>query len=56
MSRTFLLSPASAVGERARMIMSQSAQFELARRLRSADRRPSIGEVFSFLSGLYFRG
>jgi hypothetical protein len=56
MSRTFLLSPAYATGERARMIMSESAQFDLARRLRSSDRRPTIGEVFSFLSGLYFRG
>jgi len=56
MSRTFLLSPAYAAGERARMIMSESAQFDLARRLRSSDRRPTIGEVFSFLSGLYFRG
>ena len=56
MSRTFLLSPAYAAGERARMIMSESAQFDLARRLRSSDRRPTVGEVFSFLSGLYFRG
>jgi hypothetical protein len=37
------------------MIMSERAQFDLARRLRSAD-RPSLGEVFTFLSGLYFRG
>ncbi|MBA2243212.1 MAG: hypothetical protein H0W04_10060 [Chthoniobacterales bacterium] len=37
------------------MIMSERAQFELARRLRSVD-RPTLGEVFSFLSGLYFRG
>ncbi|MDP9004205.1 MAG: hypothetical protein M3N12_05380 [Verrucomicrobiota bacterium] len=55
MSRTFLLSPAYAGGKRARMIMSERAQFELARRLRSDD-RPTLGEVFSFLSGLYFRG
>src|SRR5664279_2268401 len=55
MSRTFLLSPAYAGGERARMIMSERAQFDLARRLRSAD-HPSLGEVFTFLSGLYFRG
>jgi hypothetical protein len=53
--RIFLLSPAYAGGQRARMIMSERAQFELARRLRS-DRRPSLGEVFAFLSGLYFRG
>ena len=55
MSRVFLLSPAYAGGQRARMIMSERAQFDLARRLRSAE-RPTLGEVFSFLSGLYFRG
>ena len=55
MKRIFLLSPAYAGGERARMIMSERAQFDLARRLRSED-RPSLGEVFAFLSGLYFRG
>ncbi len=55
MSRVFLLSPAYAGGQRARMIMSERAQFDLARRLRS-ENRPSLGEVFSFLSGLYFRG
>lgn len=55
MTRIFLLSPAYAGGQRARMITSERAQFELARRLRSAD-RPTLGEVFSFLSGLYFRG
>jgi len=37
------------------MIMSDRAQFELARRLRS-ENRPTLGEVFAFLSGLYFRG
>ena len=37
------------------MILSERAQFELARRLRSED-RPTLGEVFTFLSGLYFRG
>ena len=55
MNRVFLLSPAYAGGQRARMIMSERAQFDLARRLRS-DRPPSLGEVFAFLSGLYFRG
>jgi hypothetical protein len=55
MSRTFLLSPAYAGGQRARMIMSERAQFDLARRLRGED-RPTLGEVFAFLSGLYFRG
>jgi hypothetical protein len=55
MRRIFLLSPAYAGGQRARMIMSERAQFELARRLRS-ENRPTLGEVFAFLSGLYFRG
>ena len=37
------------------MIMRENAEFELARRLRSAS-GVTIGEVFTFLSGLYFRG
>lgn len=37
------------------MIMSERAQFDLARRLRSRE-RATLGEVFAFLSGLYFRG
>jgi hypothetical protein len=55
-ARVFLLSPAYAGGERARMMMNERAQFELARRLRSNDDLPTLGEVFAFLSGLYFRG
>jgi hypothetical protein len=54
-ARIFLLSPAYAGGERARMLMRDQAQFALARRLRGPD-LPSLGEVFAFLSGLYFRG
>lgn len=54
-NRVFLLSPAYAGGQRARLIMSERAQFDLARRLRS-EPRPTLGEVFTFLSGLYFRG
>ena len=54
--RIFLLSPAYAGGERARMILREQAQFELARRLRDSSRGASIAEVFTFLSGLYFRG
>jgi hypothetical protein len=53
--RIFLLSPAYAGGERARMIMNERAQFDLARRLRSKG-GATIAEVFTFLSGLYFRG
>jgi hypothetical protein len=37
------------------MILSDRAEFDLARRLRSED-RPTLGEVFAFVSGLYFRG
>jgi len=53
--RIFLLSPAHAGGERARMILNEQAEFELARKLRGKRGAP-IGEVFTFLSGLYFRG
>src|SRR4051812_18798188 len=54
-SRVFLLSPASCGGERARMLMNPRAGFELAQRIRTRSGAP-LGEVFSFLSGLYFRG
>ena len=37
------------------MVMSPAAQFALARQLRS-DEGTALGEVFSFVSGLYFRG
>lgn len=53
--RIFFLSPAYAGGERARMILSDRAEFELARKLRRKHGAP-IAEVFTFLSGLYFRG
>ncbi len=53
--RIFLLSPAYAGGQRARMILSDRAEFELARKLRGKNGAP-IAEVFTFLSGLYFRG
>jgi hypothetical protein len=54
-SRIFLLSPATCRGPRAEMLGSRRARFELALRLRSPVGAP-IGEVFAFLSGLYFRG
>jgi hypothetical protein len=53
--RIFLLSPAYAGGERARMVLSDRAEFALARKLRGQKGAP-IAEVFTFLSGLYFRG
>lgn len=52
--RIFLLSPAYAGGERARIVLSDRARFDLAVRLRSEG--ASLGEVFAFISGLYFRG
>ena len=55
MTRTFLLSPAYAGGCRAQMLLNERAEFHLARRLRDAE-TVSLGEVFAFLSGLYFRG
>ena len=53
-SRIFLLSPAHCGGRRAAVLMNQRAAFPLAQRLRSAG--VTLGEAFSFLSGLYFRG
>ena len=55
LSRIYLLSPANCGGNRARIVLSEKATFPLAARLRGGDGAP-IGEVFSFLSGLYFRG
>lgn len=52
--RIFLLSPANAGGLRAQMILSDRAQFALAARLRREGL--PLGEIFSFISGLYFRG
>lgn len=54
-ARIFLLSPARCDGERAKLILNPRAEFPLARALREAG-GVEIGEVFSFLSGLYFRG
>lgn len=53
--RIFLLSPAFSGGKRGAMVMRAGATFPLAERLRSAEGAP-LGEVFTFLSGLYFRG
>src|ERR1700741_4812967 len=52
--RIFLLSPANAAGIRARIVASENASFDLAARLRSEG--APLGEIFSFISGLYFRG
>lgn len=55
MSRIFLLSPAWCGGKRAAVLLRDAAAFPLATRLRGDEGAP-LGEVFSFLSGLYFRG
>jgi len=55
MARVFLLSPANCGGERAQLLFSARAAFPLARRLRQGDDVP-LGEVMTFVSGLYFRG
>ena len=52
--RVFLLSPADSSGRRARLLLSEEARFELATRVR--DSGAPLGEIFSFISGLYFRG
>jgi hypothetical protein len=53
--RIFLLSPAHCGGKRTTLLLNQKAGFPLATRLRSAP-GATLGEAFSFLSGLYFRG
>jgi hypothetical protein len=52
--RVFLLSPANCGGTRAQQLLSDRAGFDLAVRLRTAG--APLGEVFTFMSGLYFRG
>jgi hypothetical protein len=52
--RVFLLSPAHCGGERAQLLFNPRAKFDLACRLRTEC--VPLGEVFAFLSGLYFRG
>jgi hypothetical protein len=54
MKRVFVLSPANCNGLRARWVLKRNSRSELAQRLRN-DGAP-LGEVFSFLSALYFRG
>ena len=55
MNRVFLISPANCNGVRARRLLKQNSRSLLAQRLRSDSGVP-IGEVFTFLSSLYFRG
>jgi hypothetical protein len=53
--RIFLLSPANCGGTRAKQMLSDHASFPLALELRSP-RGAMLGDVFAFVSGLYFRG
>ena len=53
-ARIFLLSPANTSGIRGQRLLSQSSQSDLARRLGGCG--ASLGEVYRFISSLYFRG
>ena len=50
----FLLSPANSSGVRAKMLFGANARFDLAQRLTNS--QATLGELYSFISGLYFRG
>lgn len=52
--RVFLLSPARIGGRRSELLFGESASFEAAVRLRQGT--ATLGEVYAFISGLYFRG
>jgi hypothetical protein len=52
--RIFLLSPVNAAGIRAKMITSEKAKFQLA--VQFQEQGLPLGDLFSFISGLYFRG
>jgi hypothetical protein len=54
-AHVFLLSPARCDGRRAATLLSPNAEFPLAMQLRQREGAP-LGDVFAFLSGLYFRG
>jgi hypothetical protein len=51
----FLLSPARCDGRRAKALLNPKADFPLAVELREPH-GAALGDVFAFLSGLYFRG
>jgi len=52
--RIFLLSPANASGIRGQRLLGSEAKSQLAQRLRQSG--APIGEVYQFISSLYFRG
>ena len=51
----FLLSPANLSGQRGKLVFNPAARFPVAEKLRSPEGAP-LGDVFSFISGLYIRG
>jgi hypothetical protein len=53
--RVFLLSPANCRGTRGKQAISPRAAFPVAEQLRSPE-GVAIGDLFAFVSGLYFRG
>jgi hypothetical protein len=53
--RVFLLSPANCRGTRGKQAISTRATFAVAAQLRSPE-GVAIGDLFAFVSGLYFRG
>ncbi len=53
--RVFLLSPANCRGSRGKQAISPRATFAVAEQLRSPE-GVAIGDLFAFVSGLYFRG
>ena len=53
-NRIFILSPAHCGGLRAQMLMSERSSFPLALELKNGG--ASLGALFTFMSGLYFRG
>ena len=53
-TRIFLLSPANANGVRGGLLLNEKAHFDLAQRFHRQGL--PLGELFSFISGLYFRG
>jgi hypothetical protein len=53
--RVFLLSPANCSGARARLLQRPDPGHDLGRKLHGRD-GAELGEVFSFVSSLYFRG
>jgi hypothetical protein len=53
--KIFLLSPAKLSGKRGQMLFNPEARFGVAQALRSRE-GAALGDVYSFVSGLYFRG